>query len=188
MLWGMCKNGNPESEKTMGKKLPYQVLLVTFRTEDLPVLFPLKVLLSWWKCYEQAMAHAHTHTHTHTHMHRNPGKSNTMKTSLLVSEDQGLFGHLHWGCLFSRWCLKKLQSDDATCSDACTGTRNPAHRAGKPVWMARKKEKKKIKKEEEKCKHKRRYNRNGIQTFSRPRHSSHIAFKETQPGQEGNYS
>ena len=67
MLWGMCKNGNPESEKTMGKKLPYQVLLVTFRTEDLPVLFPLKVLLSWWKCYEQAMAHAHTHTHTHTH-------------------------------------------------------------------------------------------------------------------------
>ena len=49
-------------------------------------------------------------------------------------------------------------------------------------------EKKMMKKEEEKCKHKKSYNRNGIQTFSRPRHSSHIAFKETQPRQEGNYS
>ena len=151
---------------------------------------------SHWKCYchdESVMSKQwHMHTHTHTHAQK-PREEQGNETSPLVSEDQGLFGHLHWGCLFSQWCLKRQQSNDGTCSDACTGTRNPAHRAGKPVWTAKKKEekrrrKKMMKKEEEKCKHKKSYNRNGIQTFSRPRHSSHIAFKETQPRQEGNYS
>ena len=86
-----------------------------------------------------------TRTHTHTHAQK-PREEQGNETSPLVSEDQGLFGHLHWGCLFSQWCLKKQQSNDGTCSDACTGTRNPAHRAGKPVWTAKKKEEKRRRK------------------------------------------